>query len=78
MAKENEVKKGDVVKVIIEVGSEGAIPTVRNFYTGKIVEIVEGAEHCFYVRIAKLDRLIPVDRVKAPKKGKRLKKRCSS
>ncbi len=64
MAKKNEVKKGDVVKVIIEVWSDDETPTIRNFYTGKIVEIVERAEHCFYVRIAKLDRLVPIDRVK--------------
>jgi len=56
MAKKNEVKKGDVV--------DDETPTIRNFYTGKIVEIVERAEHCFYVRIAKLDRLVPIDRVK--------------
>lgn len=63
MREQNEVRKGDTVKVIIEVWRGDETPTIRNFYTGKIVEIVERAEHCFYVRIAKLDRLIPIDRV---------------
>jgi hypothetical protein len=63
MIKEVEVKKGDVVKVIVEVWSEGEIPAYRNLYAGKIVEIVEGTENCFYVRILGLDRLIPIDKV---------------
>ncbi len=42
MIKEVEVKKGDVVKVIVEVWSEGETSTYRNLYAGKIVEIVEG------------------------------------
>lgn len=49
MAKKNKVKKGDLVKVIIEVWQDGETPTVRNFYTGKIVKIVARAENCFYV-----------------------------
>ena len=61
MANKIEVKKGDVVKVIIEVWQEDKTPAIRNFYTGKIIEIIEHTEHCFYVRIANLDRLIPID-----------------
>lgn len=75
MAKKNKVKKGDLVKVIIEVWQDGETPTVRNFYIGKIIEIVARAEHCFYVRIANLDRLIPIDRVT---KEKGLKNQLSS
>ncbi len=64
MTKEIEVKKGDVVKVIVEVWSEGEIPSYRNFYAGKIVEIVEHTENCFYVKISGLNRLIPIDKVR--------------
>ena len=65
MAKKFEVKKGDIVKVIIEVLKDDDTPVICNFYTGKIVEIIEPEEECFYVRLAKLDRLIPIDRDKS-------------
>ena len=68
MAQKYEVKKGDIVRVIIEVWNEAETPAVCNFYTGKIVEVVERTESresdC-YVRIANLDGLIPVDRTKS-------------
>jgi ribosomal protein L21E len=63
VANKKEVKKGDKVKVIIEVWRDDETPTIRNFYSGKIVEIIERTEECFYVRIADLDRLVPIDQV---------------
>ncbi len=41
MTKDNQVKKGEIVKVIIEGGRENEVPIYRHFYTGKIVFIQE-------------------------------------
>lgn len=61
--KSQEIKTGDKVRVIVEVWREDEQPSIRNFYTGKITEIVERTKHCFYVKIQGLDKLIPIDRV---------------
>ena len=58
-----EIRKGDNVRVIIEVWREDETPSIKNFYEGKITEIVERAQNCFYVKLQGLDRLIPIDRV---------------
>jgi ribosomal protein L21E len=63
MVEQNQIQKGDKVSVIIEVWREDELPTVSNFYQGKITEIVERTKNCFYVKIENLDRLIPIDRV---------------
>ncbi len=61
---EIEIKEGDLVQVIINVWTADEIPTVKNFYEGKVTEIVERAKHCFYVKLEGLDRLIPIDRAR--------------
>lgn len=63
MSKEAEIKEGDYVQVVVSVWTESETPSVKNFYEGKITEIVERATNCFYVKVAGLDRLIPIDRV---------------
>ena len=64
MKNNQEIKTGDRVQVIVSVWNENENPTFKNFYEGKITEIVERAKHCFYVKVENLDRLIPIDRVK--------------
>lgn len=63
MENEFEIKTGDFVQVIVSVWNENENPTFKNFYEGKITEIVERSKHAFYVRLENLDRLIPIDRV---------------
>lgn len=63
MENEFEIKTGDFVQVIINVWTADEIPTVKNFYEGKVIEVVERAANCFYVRLENFDRLIPIDRV---------------
>ncbi len=63
MTKDNQVKKGEIVKVIIEGGRENEVPIYRHFYTGKIVEVLECRKNCSYVRISGLDKLIPIEGV---------------
>jgi ribosomal protein L21E len=60
---EFEIKTGDFVQVIVSAWDENENPTFKNFYEGKVTEVVERAAHCFYVRLENLDRLIPIDRV---------------
>ena len=64
MEKEFDIKEGDTVQVIVTVWSENELPTHNNFYAGKITEIVERTKHCFYVKVAGLDKLIPINRVR--------------
>jgi hypothetical protein len=63
MTKNNKVKKGGIVRVIIEVWGENKLPIYRKFYTGSIIEVVVCRKSCSYVRISGLDKLIPVDGV---------------
>ena len=63
MENEFEIKTGDFVQVIVNVWTEDEIPTFKNFYEGKVIEVVERAANCLYVRLENLDRLIPIDRV---------------
>jgi ribosomal protein L21E len=65
MADNQEIKTGDTVTVIISVWREDEQPTISNFYTGKITEIIERSKNAFYVKVKGLDRLIPIDRVSA-------------
>lgn len=60
---EVEINKGDLVQVIVNVWNENEVPTMKNFYEGKVIEVVERAKHCFYVRLEGLDKLIPIDRI---------------
>lgn len=62
---EVEINKGDFVQVIVNVWSADETPTVKNFYEGKVVEVIERAKHCFYVKLEGLDKLIPIDRAQA-------------
>lgn len=64
MKNEFDVKEGDTVQVVVTVWREDENPTHKNFYTGRITEIVERTKHCFYVRIENLDKLIPINRVR--------------
>mgnify|MGYP001811081474 CR=1 FL=1 len=64
MSKITKVKKGDYVQVVVSVWSENELPSVKNFYSGKVTEVVERAKHCFYVKLEGLDRLIPIDRAR--------------
>ena len=59
-----EIKEGDYVQVIVNVWTSDEIPTIKNFYEGKVVEVVERAKHCMYVRLENLERLIPIDRAR--------------
>ncbi len=58
-----EIKTGDFVQVIVSVWREDETPTFKNYYEGKITEIVERSKDAFYVKLENLDRLIPIDRV---------------
>ena len=60
MINKKQIKKGDNVSVIIKVWRYDQFTTIENHYTGKITQIVEGAENCIYVQISGLDKLIPV------------------
>jgi ribosomal protein L21E len=63
MVNEFEIKTGDFVQVIVNVWTEDEIPTFKNFYEGKVTEVVERSKNAFYVKLENLDRLIPIDRV---------------
>ena len=62
-ATNGEIRKGDTVRVVIQVWREDEFPTAQNFYQGKIAEVVERTNHCYYVKLEGLSRLIPIDRV---------------
>ena len=65
MENENElnIEVGDTCRVIVKVWKDDELPTVSNFYEGKITEIVERSKFAFYVKVENLDRIIPIDRV---------------
>ncbi len=63
MENQNEIKVGNYCQVIIKVWTENENPTFKNFYEGKITEVVERSKHSWYVKLENLDRLIPVERV---------------
>lgn len=59
----NQIKAGQVVTAIF-AWREDEQPTAKNFFTGKVLQVVERARNCFYLRIQGLDRLVPMDRVR--------------
>ncbi|MCD9186732.1 MAG: hypothetical protein LUM44_09880 [Pyrinomonadaceae bacterium] len=61
----DEIRIGDNVSVIVSVWREDETPTIKNFYNGKITEIVERTKNAIYVKVQGLDKLIPIDRVSA-------------
>lgn len=63
MNKELNIEIGDTCRVIVSVWKEDEQPTYKNFYEGKITEIVERSKDCFYIKMHGLDRIIPIDRV---------------
>ena len=64
MENENQlIEVGNVCQVIIKVWREDELPTISNYYEGKITEVVERSKDAYYVRLENLDYLIPVDRV---------------
>lgn len=46
------------------------LPSDENFHIGKILEIVERRQHCFYVRVEGKASLVPIDRVVILKRHK--------
>lgn len=65
MAKQNgQLKVGDTVQAIVSVWKEDENPTERNFFTGKVTQIIKRSKYAVYVRLQGLnDRIIPIDRV---------------
>lgn len=63
MEKPKQVKIGDYCQVIIKVWQEDENPSFKNFYEGKITEVVERSKNAWYIKLENLDKLIPVDRV---------------
>ena len=59
---ENQIKIGQTVTAVF-AWSENEQPSAKNFFTGKVLEIVERSRHALYVRIQGLDKLMPIDRV---------------
>ena len=57
------IEVGNTCQVIIKVWREDELPTFKNYYEGKITEVIERSKNSFYVRLENLDYLIPVDRV---------------
>lgn len=55
---------GDNVSVIVNVWREDEHPTTASFYQGKVTEIIQRTKYSFYVKLAGLDRLIPLDRAR--------------
>ena len=62
MTNTNQIEVGKQVTVIF-AWREDEKPTNKNFFTGKVLQIVERAKNCFYVKIEGLNNLIPMDRV---------------
>ena len=58
----NQIEIGQQVTAIF-AWSEDEFPTSKNFFTGKVLQIVERAKNCFYVKIEGLSNLVPMDRV---------------
>lgn len=61
---QNQIQVGQTVTATF-AWREDELPTDANFYTGKVLQIVERAKNCFYVRISGLNQLMPMDRVQA-------------
>lgn len=64
MVNNQEIKTGQTVTAIF-AWREDEHPTEENFFTGKVLEVIERTKNCFYVRIQGLNQLMPIDRVSA-------------
>ena len=62
MASKKQITKGQTVTAIFP-WREDEQPTAKNFFTGKVREIVERTKYAVYVRIEGLENLVPMDRV---------------
>lgn len=60
---ENQIQVGQTVTAVF-AWREDEYPTAKNFFTGKVLEVVERTKYAVYVRIQGLERLMPIDRVK--------------
>jgi hypothetical protein len=60
-----QIRIGQKVRAIVYAWSQDEQPTAENFYTGKVIEVIERTRHCFYVKLDGLDKLIPIDRATA-------------
>ena len=58
-----EIKKGQTVTVTF-AWKEDEKPTAANFFTGKVLEVIERTKYAFYVRVEGLNNIVPVDRVR--------------
>jgi len=58
-----EIKKGDTVNVTI-AWREDEQPTAKNFFTGKVLEVIQRTKYAIYVRVEGLKNIVPADRVK--------------
>jgi hypothetical protein len=64
MANNQTINAGDQVTVVFP-WREDEQPTAKNFFTGKVLQVVERTTHNFYVRVQGLNNLVPMDRVSA-------------
>ena len=64
MTNNQPINEGDKVTVVFP-WCEDEQPTAKNFFTGKVLQIVERTKHSFYVRVQGLNNLVPIDRVSA-------------
>lgn len=64
MADKTQIKVGQTVRATF-AWTENEQPTARNFFTGKVTQIVERSAHAVYVRLQGLERIVPLDRVQA-------------
>ena len=63
MSNTTQIEVGQTVTATFAWG-ENEQPTAKNFFTGKVTQIVERSAHAVYVRLQGMnDRLIPIDRV---------------
>ena len=61
---EKQIKVGDEVTAVF-AWREDEQPTAKNFFTGKVTQIIERSKYAVYVRLAGVENLIPIDRVQA-------------
>lgn len=62
MADTNQIKIGQTITVIFP-WREDEHPTANNFFAGQVLEKIERANNCFYVRVSGLENIQPIDRV---------------
>ena len=59
---DKQIKVGQTVTAVF-AWREDEQPTAKNFFTGKVTEVIERSKHAFYVKISGLNKLVPFDRV---------------